>query len=902
MAKRRVLKVFVSSPGDVPEARAEVIRQVEQLNSDPEIAAGFLLEILKWEESAPPLVGRAPQAIVNGYTGRAGAADIVICVFGRRFGTEVILGGRHYPSGTYYEFHAAEQAHRRNRAGKPVILLYRMLRERPPQESLEEAEQAAKVEEFFHSFQGRDAIYRGLYEEYRDTAEFGAALACKLKRVILQEFPPPQVGGRVRSLVRRLRLGIDPEASRRNMLRKVRHDWIEGVLNDLTARVVAPFEIDIHVGEGFAGDATLPAASAPHLRAGDYLRALFDHADHHLLILGKPGAGKTFKLLELTSALLDRAEENTDAPIPVVFNLSSWAGHRWPIADWLVAELVSVYGLPRKVAKKLVQSEKLALCLDGLDEITVGGATSASEQEADARTLREDCRRECLQALNDYIAETGVWVALCCRDEEYAALGTKLRTRHGDVATITVARLSDAQVEQHLDAAKWELEALRQAIAADSTLRELARTPFLLTTMAIAYRDEQGVSAAGILGGGKDGRDARLIDLFEKYLSVRYDRTVSARARRYSLARIRYYLGVLAQKMEEGNSKVLLVEQLQPDWLPPASRWQYVALVSLLLALIVCITVGIPAGLGIGYEWAAHPAYGLSGGLRHGITCLLAVSLCCGAVIGAGFAISRTWGFGVTLGLTSGVGRGLVAGLSRIEGGLIFGLRVGLITAVVVTLVFAPLIKLRRHARDEIRPLENRKWDARKAMLGVVAALVEGLVYWVAFGPARGLGFSIAQAPIFALAFGEFGTRFEIKTYPNQGIRHSAATALWVALLSAPAGMICFGLSYWLVLGEEQGIVNIFLGLALSASTLLFGAIPAMQHLSLRLVLRAHRLAPLRLVEFLNAASDLHLLRRVGGSYMFQHEYLREYFRARHRLDQEQEAFQRAAGHEFREA
>lgn len=66
---------------------------------------------------------------------------------------------------------------------------------------------------------------------------------------------------------------------------------------------------------------------------------VYDDADGELLILGAPGSGKTTLLLELARDLLFRAEQDEDHPIPVVFNLSSWAMKRQTLSDWLVEEL-----------------------------------------------------------------------------------------------------------------------------------------------------------------------------------------------------------------------------------------------------------------------------------------------------------------------------------------------------------------------------------------------------------------------------------------------------------------------------------------------------------------------------------------------------------------------------------
>ena len=58
---------------------------------------------------------------------------------------------------------------------------------------------------------------------------------------------------------------------------------------------------------------------------GIHMRTIFDQFDQTLLLLGAPGSGKTTLLLELARDLIERAENDSDHPMPVVFNLSSWA-------------------------------------------------------------------------------------------------------------------------------------------------------------------------------------------------------------------------------------------------------------------------------------------------------------------------------------------------------------------------------------------------------------------------------------------------------------------------------------------------------------------------------------------------------------------------------------------------
>ena len=86
---------------------------------------------------------------------------------------------------------------------------------------------------------------------------------------------------------------------------------------------------------------------------------VYDYASREVLILGEPGAGKTTLLLELTRALLKRARQDDEYPIPVVFFLSSWVTKRQPLAEWFVSELQSLYQVSPRTARFWIEKDQI---------------------------------------------------------------------------------------------------------------------------------------------------------------------------------------------------------------------------------------------------------------------------------------------------------------------------------------------------------------------------------------------------------------------------------------------------------------------------------------------------------------------------------------------------------------
>ena len=152
----------------------------------------------------------------------------------------------------------------------------------------------------------------------------------------------------------------EQDPNRRRMLKRVQTRWISGVLDHslspyqgmpIHLRLRECPDVVINPWSPLVQESNLPPRALP---PETHITDVYDEADGNLLILGEPGAGKTTLLLELAHDLLERASLDETHPIPVVFNLASWAEKRAAFPLWLVDELHSKYQIPYKLAQNWV--------------------------------------------------------------------------------------------------------------------------------------------------------------------------------------------------------------------------------------------------------------------------------------------------------------------------------------------------------------------------------------------------------------------------------------------------------------------------------------------------------------------------------------------------------------------
>jgi hypothetical protein len=704
--------------------------------------------------------------------------------------------------------------------------------------------------------------------------------------------------------------------NRQRFLRKVRAFWITGVfehslhgaalialgLQEQPEAVANPWQLVLQH----------PAGEPRSLPAGTRITEVYDAAEGELLILGAPGSGKSTLLLELARELLERAEYDERHPLPTLFNLSSWASKRQPLADWLVEELSSSYQVPRKLGQAWVEADQILPLLDGLDEVAPQDRTA------------------CIESINTYRGEHGLLpLVVCSRSADYLAQATRIQLG----SAVAVQPLTEQQVNDYLARGGEPLWALRVALQQDATLRELTSTPLMLSILTLTYH---GMALDGLL---REGIAPTRQQIFERYV----ERMLKQRgtAMRYTAEQTRHWLTFLARQLKQHNRTVFYLEHLQPDWLSGDrmhrvyDRWA-LRFPAILMGILVTLAINLvltPASffslsddalflapimvLGGFLGWllesgsTSQPSHENSRKARSGSWTRLVARLRTGILFGLSYGLSVTLSVGLQYGLSGGLlsllligkpvgitltdelvwsrrslGRSLFAKrhLATLRVMVIIGLIVGL------SAVLSTDVNFGLHYRLSAGLI---KWLSDGLRLGLSTGLTFGLSFWLLFGLFQGVSSET------------IGDQYRV--VPNQGIRRSARNSLILGLISTAIAGLSATLSTMLSNGMIFGLSAVLserlsegLSAALSAASnvlstglsagiirglsvgilagLLYGGLACLRHSVVRLLLWRAGSIPWNYPGFLDAASEHILLHKVGGGYIFVHRLLLEYF------------------------
>ncbi len=731
----------------------------------------------------------------------------------------------------------------------------------------------------------QDAAFRDVAKSIRTALE-------QLPSTTIQLQPAPTVS-RASAPVSMPVAVVPTDRNRERMLKRVHATWIAGVLEQSlhgAALIVLGLEEKVDVLDNpwrlLMQEVDRPPQLLPE---GTRIIEVHNAIEGGLLILGEPGAGKTTLLLDLARDLLNRAQTSENAPIPVVFNLSSWAKKQPSLSNWLVEELSLRYEVPRRLGQSWVNEDRLLLLLDGLDEVV------------------STARRECIEAINNYRqTHPDVQIVVCSRSTEYLNESTQLRLH----TAVIVQPLTQAQVDTYLESAGEQAEALREELRQDADLRELAMTPLMLTILLLAYR---GVSPDKISEIASP--EAKREQIFASYVQHMLKRRGASK--RYKPERVMHWLTYLARQMKRQNQTLFYIEQMQPDWL--STKWRHYTYRAL--------AGGVLGGLiGLGVDMAIGATYG---GLSFFLTSLivLIIGLNLGLIVGL-FSLKSTeirtaevitWSWDkVRLGAISSIVGGSLGWpiayhsyqfISSLFGSLnLFIVLLIIIIFIQTFSILTSIITTRGPDGYKFIVSRQRIWPAARhgAIVGIYAACIGFALGTLTGGMISGLGWygdirydiflvalgcvsGLITGLIYGVSSGQLETRKSFK--PNQGI--------WRSLYNGGRVLLIVGLIVWFAydlpaivsygLAVRQGeigsfpgnqfligaMVGVFVGFLFG---LLNGGIACIKHVMLRVLLWQARSLPWNCVRFLDYATERILLRKVGGGYIFVHRLLLEHF------------------------
>lgn len=935
------LRVFVSSPDDLAVERGCARKVIESLSGSE--VGGWQIELdpMLWETDSPPIVGQKAQQAIDYYFGKASDTDIYIGMLWTTLGSPVILKHRRYSSGTLYEF---EDAYARSRrAGKPHMLMYHCERA-----SDADPAKVQQVTDFFSSFRGEFPAYEGNPLRFDDSQEFAERLRRDLVRVL--EKIVEQRKAEQADALQQAMWSAPPEKGRATLLRALVHflrnyDDIfgEGREHDDAfpvsfARVSTspqdgpaptPPKADGSLLEAYesAGRRVLFVGEAGSGKTFAMLRLmqqLLDRAkDHPELPL------PVYLNLASWSPLSVRANQN--GGFAKIFDRKRT--DQSDIDEWVVDELVRRYSIPRRAARQLVANRQIIFCLDGLDEI--GHRADEAPTESLEGSARKQWQNDCVCAINRLLEDASVELVLCGR----RSLLDQLETRLDVPCWLQIQPLDPKLCAAYLE--RWaNLDGLRAALQQSPALAARVQNPLFMRMMSVAYRGMHVQPIAKAATKPEFQWQSHLIvNYIQQSLSLMPDST-----RGYFSSQVPRHLSWLAAHAEPD----FLVEDMQPSMLfpppPPApdgshgsggareeapveetelehalpmnesganrSYRTYRLTADSLLALALSLCAAIPLGIAIGIEWSASIPVGESI-VRGGILAVSALLITFAFGLPA-FSSGRWWAFGGLLGAGFAIVRGLTVGLSSPQGGTggtaLEGLEAALGTWPFSTIVFSLLgyqmfSALREHRVRyrskagirwyEIQPLESLDWrwfDSRDrwrgGWLGLVVGPVAGAIFWALFGQARGLAFGIIITAFVCMFSGFLGTGVRVSLEPNQGILRSCRHALLTTLVFTTGSVLACAVSYGMVHGTLEAVVNSVLALATAFVCLAFGAIPVVRHVCLGHMLHARGALPSwwswypwsPTVQFLNDMVRCKMLRRTAGGYSFRHGVIRDHF------------------------
>ena len=553
-----------------------------------------------------------------------------------------------------------------------------------------------------------------------------------------------------------------------------------------------------------------------------------------LLILGEPGIGKTTALLQLAQNFVNRAQEdgedNLIKKLPVIFDLSSWADERQSIDKWLIKELKTKYLISNeRLRKTWVTDQQMVLLLDGLNEV------------------KEQYRSACVEKINEFRENYGQHeIIVCSRTQAYKNLDKRLTIRD----TVCVQPLTSEQINKYLDRREENLN-LKQLLETDSVLQELAKTPLMLSIMS-KHLSIENLPKTGLL----EERRSKIFNTYINEMFKRVQRQKREQARqegrkykeeedKYQEKNVRTWLTWLADKM---SKTVFLIEEIQPScsWLSQEEKKTYSKIIIWYYGILFGFLFGTAYGTILHY-YLVHLSPDTEQTVLEGIFVGIIQGICLGP-IAAIFLKSDKLEIETYAKVEFFWGRYLNNFLKNTPIGIGIGIGIFLICWGIMPTIL-------HYKLDE----------------AIITGLIAGPFFAIVIVISRATGDS----------FVENSALQDIPVKPNQGIWDSLSHALAIAIvITVSIGII--HTIFILIIGQTDLIIFI-LGLCVAVLSALVAILVHRSgrnctlHYALRIVLERKNHIPHNYADFLEYATKLTFMKRIGGGYKFDHDLFQKH-------------------------
>lgn len=381
------------------------------------------------------------------------------------------------------------------------------------------------------------------------------------------------------------------DADRLKILNYLLEDYKERFKNKLNERIKLDLELT-YTQQG-TNKAFVDRHFADKAKTSEDIRdSLYNVFKKHtyILIVGEAGGGKTTLLLDLALELLEKATNNSELAIPVIFNLASWTGEQEKFENWLIDILVQGNGFSRYLAQQMIFKNRIIPLFDGLDE--VGSNLKSSSEQNKLRSL-------CLQSMAFYKTNNNIPnMVICSKKKEYSLIKAEYMPFEAQILVkpLTIEKINET-LKNIKDGATDFTVANRESaknllgeIKINKGVREVMCTPFYFN---IAVQVLDVATNKKILITEKQALEGFFVGQF---INDKLKRTENLLA--FPKEKVYLYLNYIAKTLQNNSLKEFELTTIQPSFLNKPENFGkvYSYLISILPSIGIIYVGGFKAG------------------------------------------------------------------------------------------------------------------------------------------------------------------------------------------------------------------------------------------------------------------------------------------------------------------